>query len=60
MYIYELFSDEVDSHLELLIKEIPGWCTVHNVRSGRFLKINKNEQLCSVEEKLQALIKQRK
>ncbi|XP_027230891.2 DNA replication factor Cdt1 [Penaeus vannamei] len=59
-YTSMLGGNEVDSHLELLIKEIPGWCTVHNVRSGRFLKINKNEQLCSVEEKLQALIKQRK
>ncbi|XP_037797635.1 DNA replication factor Cdt1-like isoform X1 [Penaeus monodon] len=59
-YSSMLGGNEVDSHLELLIKEIPGWCTVHNVRSGRFLKINKNEQLCSVEEKLQAIIKQRK
>lgn len=62
-FIYKIifcFSDEVDSHLHLLIKEIPGFCTVHKVRSGTFLKINKNEQLTNVMDKLQAIIKQRR
>ncbi|XP_064106846.1 DNA replication factor Cdt1-like [Macrobrachium nipponense] len=54
-----LAGNEVDSHLNLLIKEVPGWCTVHKVRSGLFIKIDKNEPQSNITDKLQAAIKQR-
>ncbi|KAK4316208.1 hypothetical protein Pmani_012613 [Petrolisthes manimaculis] len=53
-------GSEVDQHLELLIKEVPGWCVVHKVRSGIFLKINRTEQLSVVTDKLEAVIKKRR
>ncbi|XP_071548381.1 DNA replication factor Cdt1 [Panulirus ornatus] len=59
-YTSMIGGSEVDNHLHLLIKEIPGFCTIHKVRSGTFLKINKNEQLSCVMDKLQAIIKQRR
>ncbi|XP_069186272.1 LOW QUALITY PROTEIN: DNA replication factor Cdt1 [Procambarus clarkii] len=55
-----LGASEVDSHLHLLIKEVPGWCTIHKVRSGIFLKINKTEQLSNVIDKLESVLKQRR
>ncbi|XP_068232688.1 LOW QUALITY PROTEIN: DNA replication factor Cdt1 [Palaemon carinicauda] len=55
-----LAGNEVDSHLNLLIKEVPGWCTVHKVRSGVFLKIDKNEPQSNITDKLQAVIKQKR
>ncbi|KAG7159671.1 DNA replication factor Cdt1-like [Homarus americanus] len=59
-YSSMLGANEVDSHLNLLIKVVPGWCTVHKVRNGIFLKINKNEQLSKVMDKLESAIKQRR
>ncbi|KAK7075003.1 replication licensing factor Cdt1 [Halocaridina rubra] len=54
-----LAGNEVDSHLHLLIKEVPGWCTIHNVRSGTYVKINKNEPQSNINERIQAVVKQR-
>ncbi|XP_069955903.1 DNA replication factor Cdt1 [Cherax quadricarinatus] len=59
-YSSMLSASEVDSHIHLLIKEVPGWCTVHKVRSGIFLKIDKTEQLSNVIDKLESIVKQRK
>ncbi|KAG0729771.1 DNA replication factor Cdt1 [Chionoecetes opilio] len=58
-YSSMISSSEVDPHLHLLVEAVPGWCTVHKVRSGTFLKINKARELSSVEDKLQAVMKER-
>ncbi|XP_063886979.1 DNA replication factor Cdt1-like [Scylla paramamosain] len=52
-------SSEVDRHLHLLVEVVPGWCTIHKVRSGVFLKINKGRELSSVEDELNRVIKER-
>lgn len=41
---------EVDVHLNLLMKVVPDWCTVHKIRSGVYLKIDKRRQLNEITE----------
>lgn len=53
-------SSEVDRHLHLLVEALPGWCTVHKVRSGTFLKINKARELSTVTNELNKVIQQRR
>ncbi|MPC40435.1 DNA replication factor Cdt1 [Portunus trituberculatus] len=52
-------SSEVDRQLHLLVEVVPGWCTIHKVRSGVFLKINKGQELSSVVDVLNKVIKER-
>ncbi|XP_076056063.1 chromatin licensing and DNA replication factor double parked [Oratosquilla oratoria] len=55
-----LAPSEVDKHLHMLIKEVPGWCTQHKVRAGLFLKIDKTQELSSVITKLESIIRERR
>ncbi|RXG68615.1 DNA replication factor Cdt1 [Armadillidium vulgare] len=52
-----LSMGEVEKHINLLMKEVPDWCTSHKVRSGLYLKINKNSQISDVIDKLNKVIK---
>lgn len=58
--ILSLITGEVDQHLHLLVKVLPRWCTLHKVRSGTFLKINKTCELSSITDELNTLIQQRR
>lgn len=58
--ILSLVTGEVDRHLHLLVESLPGWCTVHKVRSGTFLKINKGRELSTVTNELNKVIQQRR
>lgn len=58
--IPSLVTGEVDRHLHLLVETLPRWCTVHKVRSGTFLKINKARELNTVTDELNKVIQQRR
>ena len=52
-----LLPKEHDSHLNMLIKEVPGWATICKVQRRIYLKINRNTELSEIYTKLQAVIK---
>ena len=52
-----LLPKEHASHLNMLIKEVPGWATICKVQRRIYLKINRNTELSEINTKLQAVIK---
>ena len=52
-----LLPKEHASHLNMLIKEVPGWATICKVQRRIYLKINRNTELSEIYTKLQAVIK---
>ena len=52
-----LLPKEHASHLNMLIKEVPGWATICKVQRRIYLKINRNTEHSEINTKLQAVIK---
>ncbi|XP_023933156.1 DNA replication factor Cdt1-like isoform X1 [Lingula anatina] len=50
---------DVETHLKLLTEVLPGWLTVITVKKGKFIKIDKNQDVNSLVDKLQNIIKEK-
>lgn len=49
-----LTTQEIETHLKLLTKEVPSWASLHEVRKTMYLKVNKEVDLSKVVETLEA------
>ncbi|XP_030557924.1 DNA replication factor Cdt1 [Drosophila novamexicana] len=50
-----LTPQEIESHLKLLVKELPSWASFHEVRKTMYLKIAKDLDMNKIIEKLEEI-----
>ncbi|XP_019876874.1 DNA replication factor Cdt1 isoform X3 [Aethina tumida] len=55
-----LTKSEMEDHLKIIAKEVPGWLVLHNIRNTDFVKLSKNADLSIVMNKLDKLAKQKR
>lgn len=58
-YRGNLSKVEMEEHLKVMAKELPGWLVFHDIRHCVYIKLNKNADLSLVLNKLEALCKQK-
>jgi hypothetical protein len=46
---------ELEEHIHLLRKAVPGWLEIHYIRKTNYLKLSKNADMRPVIRKLEAL-----
>jgi len=49
------FLVELEEHIHLLRKAVPGWLEIHYIRKTNYLKLSKNADMRPVIRKLEAL-----
>jgi len=49
------FVVELEEHIHLLKKSVPGWLETHYIRKTNYLKLSKNADMGPVIRKLEAL-----
>lgn len=54
-----LTNSEIEEHLRLLSKEVPGWLELHEVRKCLFVKLSRDGDMVKVMTKLEAIAKQK-
>nr|CAD7419976.1 unnamed protein product [Timema poppensis] len=54
-YRESLTSLELKEHVHLLLRLLPGWLVLHNIRSTNYLKLSKNGDMSKVTNKLESL-----
>jgi hypothetical protein len=50
-----IFVAELEEHIHLLRKTVPGWLEIHYIRKTNYLKLSKNADMGPVIRKLEAL-----
>jgi hypothetical protein len=50
-----IFIAELEEHIHLLRKTVPGWLEIHYIRKTNYLKLSKNADMGPVIRKLEAL-----
>ncbi|XP_065367587.1 DNA replication factor Cdt1 [Calliphora vicina] len=50
-----LTPKEIETHLQLIAKEVPAWLAFHEVRKTMYLKINKDMDLTKIIERLETV-----
>nr|CAD7589401.1 unnamed protein product [Timema genevievae] len=54
-YRENLTSFELKEHVHLLLRLLPGWLVLHNIRNTNYLKLSKNGDMSKVTNKLESL-----
>nr|CAD7418477.1 unnamed protein product [Timema cristinae] len=54
-YRESLTSFELKEHIHLLLRLLPGWLVLHNIRNTNYLKLSKNGDMSKVTNKLESL-----
>jgi hypothetical protein len=50
-----IFVAELEEHIHLLRKTVPGWLEIHYIRKTNYLKLSKNADMGPVIRKLEAV-----
>lgn len=46
------FLDDVETHVKLLIEVVPEWLTVVEIKKGKYVKMDRNIELGTLQEKV--------
>lgn len=54
-----LTKTELENHLRIISKEVPGWLVFHEIRNGTYIKVSKNADLNVVLNKLENVLREK-
>lgn len=46
------FLDDVETHVKLLIEVVPEWLTVVEIKKGKYVKMDRNIELGTLQDKV--------
>lgn len=51
-YSWCFFLDDVETHVKLLIEVVPEWLTVVEIKKGKYVKMDRNIELGTLQDKV--------
>lgn len=57
LYVYVIFSGDVESHVNMMIEILPQWLKQVEIKKGKYIKMDRNIELQTLIAEVNNLIK---